>query len=598
MALKTLPEAFAADPDRLARFQREAQVLASLNHPNIAAIHGLEETDDTKALVLELVEGPTLADRIKQGPIPVDEALPIARQIAQALEAAHEQGIIHRDLKPANVKVKDDGTVKVLDFGLAKALAGDASVSDLANSPTVTAMATQSGVILGTAAYMSPEQARGKLLDKRTDISTLGPYAVTAKIGEGGMGEVYRARDTKPLLSTVTAIVVFCACSVTAQERYPIIDMHMHACQPGTQVELGERATVPCQVIPDPAAANQHLEAALQAMDRHGVVKGFLSALDSDRMFRWVAAAPDRFIPSAFIREPGQPSVADLRRLYEEGRLGGMGEIGTQYTGFPPHAPELVPYFSLAEELDVPVLIHTLGIGAPEPGFRVSAGNPLLLEEVLVRHPRLRLYVENAGYPFTSEMIAMMMQYPQLYVDVSTITWLLPSEAFHDHLRALVRVGLGDRVMFGSDPDARGRVSGKGDSDHRVSGLPDSFPEARHLLQQRCPLPSLERSGDCEASRSKLMPLDGGLGHYDVTALIGEGGALLRQPRSTVRGSADSVAEWTVSAVADPEAVVPPAWGPARVQVWAPLGVPEMAESARLETSATPYSVESLPALE
>ena len=122
VALKILPEAFATDPDRLARFQREAQVLASLNHPNIAQIHGLEEAEGTRALVLELVEGPTLADRIAQGPIPVEEALPIAKQIAEALEAAHEQGVIHRDLKPANVKVKDDGTVKVLDFGLAKAL--------------------------------------------------------------------------------------------------------------------------------------------------------------------------------------------------------------------------------------------------------------------------------------------------------------------------------------------------------------------------------------------------------------------------------------------------------------------------------------------
>ena len=122
VALKVLPDAFASDPDRLARFQREAQVLASLNHPNIAQIHGLEEADGVRALVLELVEGPTLADRIKQGPIPLDEALPIAKQIAEALEAAHEQGVIHRDLKPANVKVKDDGTVKVLDFGLAKAL--------------------------------------------------------------------------------------------------------------------------------------------------------------------------------------------------------------------------------------------------------------------------------------------------------------------------------------------------------------------------------------------------------------------------------------------------------------------------------------------
>ncbi len=173
VALKILPEAFATDPDRLARFQREAQVLASLNHPNIAAIYGLEEADDTRALVLELVEGSTLADRIAQGAIPVDEALPIAKQIAEALEAAHEAGVIHRDLKPANIKVKDDGTVKVLDFGLAKAL-DTAPEGDPSLSPTLTAAATQMGVIMGTAAYMSPEQARGKPVDKRADIWAFG----------------------------------------------------------------------------------------------------------------------------------------------------------------------------------------------------------------------------------------------------------------------------------------------------------------------------------------------------------------------------------------------------------------------------------------
>ena len=157
VALKVLPDAFASDPERLARFQREAEVLASLNHPNIAAIHGLEEADGVRALVLELVEGPTLADRIAQGPIPLDEALSIAKQIAEALEAAHEAGVIHRDLKPANVKVKADGIVKVLDFGLAKAL-DTTPQGDPSQSPTMTAAATQMGVIMGTAAYMSPEQ--------------------------------------------------------------------------------------------------------------------------------------------------------------------------------------------------------------------------------------------------------------------------------------------------------------------------------------------------------------------------------------------------------------------------------------------------------
>jgi serine/threonine-protein kinase len=173
VALKILPEAFAADPDRLARFEREAQVLASLNHPGIAAIYGLEDSEGTTALVLELVEGPTLADRIAQGPVPLDDALPIAKQIAEALEAAHEAGVIHRDLKPANIKVREDGTVKVLDFGLAKALdpSPDAEPSV---SPTVTVAATQMGVIMGTVAYMSPEQARGKSVDRRADVWAFG----------------------------------------------------------------------------------------------------------------------------------------------------------------------------------------------------------------------------------------------------------------------------------------------------------------------------------------------------------------------------------------------------------------------------------------
>ena len=173
VALKIPSEAFSADPVRLARFQREAEVLASLNHPNIGHIYGLEEAEGIRALVLELVEGPTLADRITRGAIPLDEALPIAKQIAEALEAAHEAGVIHRDLKPANIKVKDDGMVKVLDFGLAKAL-DPSPDADPSESPTLTAMATQMGVIMGTAAYMSPEQARGSTVDRRADIWSFG----------------------------------------------------------------------------------------------------------------------------------------------------------------------------------------------------------------------------------------------------------------------------------------------------------------------------------------------------------------------------------------------------------------------------------------
>jgi serine/threonine protein kinase/Tol biopolymer transport system component len=174
VALKILPEIFAADPDRMARFEREARVLAALNHPHIAAIYGLEESGTTRALVMELLQGPTLADRIAAGPIPLDEALPIAKQIAEALEYAHDHGVIHRDLKPSNIKVSTNGSVKVLDFGLAKALQDEPITADPRDSPTLSLAATMPGVILGTAAYMSPEQAKGKPVDRRADIWAFG----------------------------------------------------------------------------------------------------------------------------------------------------------------------------------------------------------------------------------------------------------------------------------------------------------------------------------------------------------------------------------------------------------------------------------------
>jgi len=189
VAIKILPASLAADSDRLARFQREAEVLASLNHPNIAHIHGFEESGGTSALVMELVEGDDLSQRIARGAIPVEEALPIARQIVEALQAAHEQGIVHRDLKPANIRIRADGAVKVLDFGLAKAMDAGSGASGgaggLENSPTLTTPAhlrdgyggqamTQAGMILGTAAYMSPEQARGTTADKRADLWAFG----------------------------------------------------------------------------------------------------------------------------------------------------------------------------------------------------------------------------------------------------------------------------------------------------------------------------------------------------------------------------------------------------------------------------------------
>ena len=196
VALKILPDAFAADPDRLARFTREAQILASLNHPNIAAIFGIEEADGTRALVLELVEGPTLADRIAKGPIPLDEALPIAKQIAEALEAAHEAGVIHRDLKPANIKVRADGTVKVLDFGLAKRAPSEA----LSQTTTETyASMTQAGALLGTLPYMAPEQLRGQPADTRSDIWALGLVFYEMVAGE----RPFKGRTSVELISAI-----------------------------------------------------------------------------------------------------------------------------------------------------------------------------------------------------------------------------------------------------------------------------------------------------------------------------------------------------------------------------------------------------------
>src|SRR5262245_56323453 len=204
VALKVLPDSFALDVERLARFKREAHVLASLNHPHIGAIYGFEESSGVQALVLELVEGPTLADRIAEGPLPLDEAVSVAKQIAEALEAAHEQGIIHRDLKPANIKLRPDGTVKVLDFGLAKALAPDPAAPTSGfhtQSPTITTPAmTQAGVILGTAAYMAPEQAKGREADKRSDVWAFGTVLYEMLTGQ-------RAFDGDDMTDVLGAVV-------------------------------------------------------------------------------------------------------------------------------------------------------------------------------------------------------------------------------------------------------------------------------------------------------------------------------------------------------------------------------------------------------
>ena len=247
------------------------------------------------------------------------------------------------------------------------------------------------------------------------------------------------------------------ACSqgiADVQEKPPIIDMHMH-----TGLPHHVPAGTPALCRPEPCSGDggatvdsaQLMEKTLQAMDRYNIVMAFLSGTNFSAVHEWANSAPQRFIASPFILNPERPDLDRLRQEYASGQFGGMGEIGTQLTGVPPNDPSLEPYFELAEEFDIPVLIHTLGIGPYMPHFRSAAGSPLLLEDVLVRHPGLRLFVENAGYPYRDEMIAIMYQYPQLYADVSTITWVIPRTAFYDYLQAFVRAGLGKRLMFGSD---------------------------------------------------------------------------------------------------------------------------------------------------
>ena len=200
VALKILPEQFASDSQRMGRFQREAEVLASLDHPNIGQIYGIEDAGQTKALVLQLIEGPTLAERIAQGPISVEDALKLTLQMAEGLEAAHDKGVIHRDLKPANIKITPEGQIKILDFGLAKALEGETPpASELSQSPTLTRAATQQGVILGTAAYMSPEQAEGGTIDKRTDVWAFGCVLYEMLTGH----QVFVAEDVSTILARV-----------------------------------------------------------------------------------------------------------------------------------------------------------------------------------------------------------------------------------------------------------------------------------------------------------------------------------------------------------------------------------------------------------
>lgn len=237
------------------------------------------------------------------------------------------------------------------------------------------------------------------------------------------------------------------------QEKLPIIDMHMHTGLPH-EVPVGTPSLCrpePCKGDVKSVSIPDLKKKTLEAMDRYNIVKGFLSGVDLSAVQEWANTNPERFIASPFILQPKSSALEKLKRDYAEGRFNGMGEIGTQLNGIPPYDPQMEPYFKLAEELDLPVLIHTLGIGPYMPNFRSAAGSPLLLEEVLVNHPKLRLFLENAGFPYRDEMIAMMYQYPRLYADVSTITWVIPRATFYDYLKALIDAGLGKRLMFGSD---------------------------------------------------------------------------------------------------------------------------------------------------
>jgi uncharacterized protein len=241
-----------------------------------------------------------------------------------------------------------------------------------------------------------------------------------------------------------------------AESKLPIIDMHLHALKiqdfPGPEGKAPPLLSFPGGFTDRYSASDTDekvMRNTIAEMNKYNIVLGFLSGNTED-VYKWVAAAPDRFIPSPSI-DGSKPDIDFLRAELSQGRIKALGEITAQYYGKAPDDPILEPYFKLAEEFDVPVLIHTAGIGAPIKTFRSSLGNPILLEEVLVKHPKLRLWVENAGFPFLDDMIALMYQYPQIYADLSTISWIIPRALFHDYLKSLIRAGLGKRLMFGSD---------------------------------------------------------------------------------------------------------------------------------------------------
>jgi hypothetical protein len=234
------------------------------------------------------------------------------------------------------------------------------------------------------------------------------------------------------------------------QERSPIIDMRMHAYTVRKDADE-DLLTSPCKRAPALTKTEEDVRRlTLEVMDRHNIVLGFLSQCPLDTVYHWVEAAPDRFIASPQIWDPGLIDLDGLRKEYEAGRLGGLGELGAQYVGMAADDPKLEPFFALAEEFDVPVLIHSHGTGGPTEQFRIAIGRPTRIEEVLVRHPTLRIYIEQSGFPFLEETIALMYHYPNVYGDLSAST-RYPRKIFYWYLHRLMDAGLGKRLMFGSD---------------------------------------------------------------------------------------------------------------------------------------------------
>ncbi len=362
VAIKVLPEQFTQDTERLARFQREAQLLASLNHPNIEAIHGLEQADGVRFLILELVEGQTLAQRLSIASLPVEESLEICRQIAEGLEAAHESGIIHRDLKPANVSVTPEGKVKILDFGLAKALEAEIPTSDISDSPTRTEQMTSAGMILGTAAYMSPEQARGKLVDRRADIWAFGCVlyeVLTRKQVFGGetvtdiLGDiVHKEPDWEDLPQGtprgIQRLLRRCL-EKNAHERLQHIG--------DARIEIRQAQTEPV----DPALA-QVAPVAASSRWRWAILGGIIGVVGSAAAFFLWNLASDS--------QPRQPTVAQFPAVLPEGAtlrgyLLALSPDGTKlvYSAHRGDTPQL--YVRALDQLESKPIPHTEGAVQP-----------------------------------------------------------------------------------------------------------------------------------------------------------------------------------------------------------------------------------------